>query len=302
MKNVQIKPSRNPILRFLRSLGGLLIDRLLIVDHLLSTDKIQIEEMYQSRVSDCESTNLTIFARYSNQGSLSANEWDTLRFLSKRDCKLVLVSNSKLDEIEISKLLEELHLLIIVRKNIGRDFGAFRDALKTVKPLGRYSSLLLLNNSVYWDVSKLHQFFQESSRFFKADIVGLTDSFQKSHHLQSYFLFFRGDNWKSFLNQELRHWKNWRFKRSVVEFGERGLSKRALKFDLILKSMYSYSDLIVDSADIDYLSNLIRLGVKLNPTQHLWETLHKHNFPGVKISLLDSNPANLPKIPFDPRN
>jgi hypothetical protein len=117
-----------------------------------------------------------------------------------------------------------------------------------------------------WDCEKLGQILQLQVNLMDGDLIGLTDSFQRSYHLQSYFLYFKGDKWQEFISREILNWRNWHFKRSIVEYGERGLSKRASKYGLKLEAVFSYSKLSDDSEEIDYLQNLKKLQINLNPT------------------------------------
>ena len=225
-----------------------------------------------------------------------------MNLFAASDNEVIVVTNSRIDENEVKRLVEQLNNVVITRKNRGRDFGAFRDGLLTREISDTYLSLLLINNSMLWDIAKLEKILDSDLTSVDNDMTGLTDSNQRSHHLQSYFLYFHGEKWQTFLTNEISHWKNWHFKRSIVHFGERGLSRRAVISGLQIGAIFPYSKLLESAVHLDYLSQLIESGVNLNPTQHFWELLIAKSFPGVKISLLDTNPARLPKVPNDPRS
>lgn len=296
-----MRPSTNSFSRLTRAFVGSLFDRFLLLDNLIAGNVSQVSSIYNPDSAKKTSKNLIIFSRYSKVNALSSNELDLVEVLSKRDAELILVSNSPLNENDVKTLSKRFSLKILIRKNIGRDFGAYRDALKHQLELAQYSNLILLNNSIFWDCGKLEVVLDSLEIENKGDIFGLTESLQRTYHLQSYFLYFRGLNWPNFIGSEINYWKNWIFKRSIVEFGERGFSKRAIKSGMILEAVYPYPKLVKQSLDIDYLRDVHRLKLHLNPTQHYWEALARNSFPGVKLSLLDVNPAGLPKVPRDPR-
>ena len=299
---MKILPSTNRYLRLTKYLVGMMLDSCLYFDHLLSKRDSLIEINYPARFIPSSHDRLIVFARFSNSDELLSNEWDLLNLLSKKNSHIIVVSNSPINSGDIARLTDVPHLGVIIRRNIGRDFGAYKDVLKSGILLDRYDSLLFINNSMHWDCQKLDLILDSKIDRHNCDILGLTDSFQRSYHLQSYFIYFNGPKWHKFLEDESNIWKNWHFKRSIVEYGERGLSKRALKCGLNLDAIYPYSELVVQSKDLDYLSCFQEKRINLNPTQHFWETLKTNSFPGVKISLLNSNPARLPRTPDDPRS
>jgi hypothetical protein len=298
---MKIKPSSNRVIRTLKSVTGGALDRFLLLDHLVSSSKSQILRVELPALRAEKSKHLTIYARFADSPHLSKNEWALLNMFTGSGHDAIVVTNSRINESEVQRLVEELKITVITRKNRGRDFGAFRDALLLQGIDERYSSLLLVNNSMLWDCEKLKNILETDLTGMESDIIGLTDSFQRSYHLQSYFLFFHGDKWENFLSAEIFNWKNWHFKRSIVHFGERALSKRAVTSGLKIGAVFSYSKLLESAFQLNYLDHLIQSEVNLNPTQHFWELLIANSFPGIKISLLDSNPARLPKVPNDPR-
>jgi hypothetical protein len=298
---VKIKPSPHRAIRLFRSATGDLLDGFLLVDNLFSSSKSQILTIELPSALSRKSKHLVIYARYGDTPHLSTNEWLLLNMFAESENEIVVVSNSSIDEDEVKKLVEQLEIVVITRKNRGRDFAAFRDAILFREIEDKYSSLLLINNSVLWDCEKLKNIMEAGLMNLETDMIGLTDSFQRTYHLQSYFLYFHGHKWQSFLSNEVSSWKNWHFKRSIVHFGERGLSKRAVKRGLKIGAIFPYSMLLKNASRLDYLDQLIKSEVKLNPTQHFWELLFADSFPGFKISLLETNPARIPRVPKDPR-
>jgi lipopolysaccharide biosynthesis protein len=122
---------------------------------------------------------------------------------------------------------------VIQRKNISLDFGSWKLAWDFLKScfgwIDRYDQLILANDSVYGP------FFPLVSIFFKMqslnlDFWSLTSSFEKTYHLQSYFLVFEKAAFKSHALEEF--WRKFIFYRSkprVIREYELGLSHFAKK-------------------------------------------------------------------------
>jgi lipopolysaccharide biosynthesis protein len=119
---------------------------------------------------------------------------------------MVFISNSDLNEAQL-KRVEPLTSTIISRKNVGFDFGAWRDALNTIgwEKVRTYDEIVFANNSCFGPVFPMGNMFstmQKSGADFWA-ITDFPDSPQSPRaeaailenrhipaHLQSYFMVF----------------------------------------------------------------------------------------------------------------
>jgi hypothetical protein len=157
------------------------------------------------------------------------------------------------------------------------------------------------------------------------DLVGICDSFQHAHHLQSFFVLCHGPLLKS--GEFTRALRNYNFpvaKRDVVQFGELLLSSEAVTVGGRLIALCPYEDLaaawliglprkiarekglllslgmssdaahqLVEQHFLSVLTSLQR-GEPLNPSHVFWEEMLLHDVGVVKRELLLSNPADVP--------
>jgi hypothetical protein len=128
------------------------------------------------------------------------------------------------------------------------------------------------------------------------------DSWQTSWHVQSFAfgIDFASES-SSIIFSKVR---NVRMKRTLVRYGEIALAQNLLDQGFKLNVMIKYEKLIslfesgtVVNSNRSEISDLIRAGVNLNPSQHFWSECMALGFPGLKRSLVESNPANLRSRP-----
>lgn len=201
----------------------------------------------------------------------------------------------------------------MIRKNQGRDFGAFQDAwlyLSKNPMFKEYTNLILLNDSVY----PLENLIDTTwSKFLVGEsnkVVGLTDSYQNGYHLQSYALnipklVINMDWWEKFwLN-----YPSWGGTAVAIKYGEIGLSQLIIQNNIELKAIHSIIELRSYSASeefyneikstcSEYASKLILSTIlqtfnqsisKISPTHHLAIPLLIMGFPFIKRDLLEAN-------------
>ena len=80
---------------------------------------------------------------------------------------------------------------IVRRPNIGYDFGSWATALDRYPSIAEGSQILLLNDSLAGPFAPIDHLLERFDRT-AADVWGMTDSTQFTHHLQSYCLGFKG--------------------------------------------------------------------------------------------------------------
>ncbi len=233
----------------------------------------------------------------------------------------------KIDVIFITTLLSEESRnwvksnlsCLIIRKNVGRDFGAWKDAIAilTRKSLiDCCSQLYLVNDSLILMSNCLNKdrFIKEFINDDFTDVIGLTESWQPRYHLQSYFLKFN----KNVIISDTFHlfWKNYSLinsrEYSIIN-GEIGLSQLLLKSGYQLKAIYSISGLW-RKENVDRLLKVV-LNMKypernkvmqdifndffdysfneINPSHRLWPLLLVDDCPVLKRDLIEKNPDEL---------
>ena len=261
---------------------------------------------------------VAVFVHYDAAGEVQPYLLPYLQALHERGFDTVFVSNSGKLTKPARALLEPLCAAILVRRNIGYDFGAMRDGLDYVdaKPEGT-DMLLVLNDSVYGPLCDMTPLL-EAIDFTKADVWGATESYQNRYHLQSYFIAagpaaLASKAWKGF-------WKSVRPVRNklwVILNYEVGMTRTMLKFGLRCAAVVPYKSLIArldatplvrrdadEPKDTDpfvinrktHLTHVLFSAshrVPLNPTAELWRQLMEIRFPFIKRELLRDNPARV---------
>jgi hypothetical protein len=146
--------------------------------------------------------------------------------------EIIVVINTSTKFLKIDK--REFPTLL--RPNRGRDLAAFRDVLQLTKNVGLNSTVILLNSSCFWSAEKLMNVL--SQQINRSAINFMTDSYQGTYHIQSYFLtipFNYLDMTRDFFNNNIR---NWKFKRTAVIMGEKKLHKYLSELSIPINALY----------------------------------------------------------------
>jgi lipopolysaccharide biosynthesis protein len=263
------------------------------------------------------------FVHYDRRGRLHDYVLYYLKCLRGAGFEIVFVSNAPLLPAESVAKLKPLCALILRRKNIGYDFAAYKDAIGTVGNVADLDELLLVNDSVYGPFEDMAAIISRCDPE-RAAVWGITDSWFRRFHLQSYFLLFT----RPALTSEIfaRFWKNVRYvqsKRWIIEKYEIGLSRAMIQNELRCAALYPYrrvaQALMTFVADMrkeaqaddnprepvwteqqkfaTNLSGAVELGLPLNSTHHLWDYLiGELACPFLKRELLERNPMNVPSL------
>jgi lipopolysaccharide biosynthesis protein len=263
------------------------------------------------------SRSVAIFCHYDGKGIVHPYVEYYLKSLVVAGFRVHVVSNAPhLSRVERAKLAP-LCTSVILRRNVGHDFGAYKEAILGLPDRHAIDRLLVANDSVYGPLNSLDAVVSRMSPDV-ADVWGLTDSFEIRYHLQSYFLLFhaaalRDPSFEAF-------WKEVPFssmKWSVIHCGEVGLTQRLAAAGLRMKCLYPYEDvtarfqqLLRESRALTrediraehrerlrLLADAVDAGIPLNPANFFWEVLINHmSFPFIKRDLLEVNPAQLPGV------
>jgi hypothetical protein len=144
-------------------------------------------------------------------------------------CSVTVVVNGAPSTVLIAAL-KPIAAQIIIRNNIGRDFGAYKDAVLTLidqEAAGACSleRLIIANDSVYYFSRGLDEMARRLTEN-EADFCGVCESNEIRYHLQSFILSFNKpvlssaafrDYWRKFLPIGTRQW--------AISKGEIGLSR-----------------------------------------------------------------------------
>ena len=107
--------------------------------------------------------------------------------------KVIFISNSKISKDQEDGLKKELVDEVLLRKNIGFDFAAWRDGMNYIgfNSLVDYDSVTLMNDTCIGPLWDLKEYFEKFENKIDIDFWGMTN-FRKTkyfkEHLQSYFV------------------------------------------------------------------------------------------------------------------
>lgn len=259
-----------------------------------------------------------VFVHFDDRGVVKQHTRCYLSALRQAGFGIIFVTNAANLEPESAQWLSEHCALILIRRNRGYDFGAYRDGIAAFFQTGIKADLLLLaNDSVYGPLVGLGELFDRMD-FSRADVWSLTDSWQHRYHLQSFFLVFGpaalaspdfADFW-----QRVR---NVRSKWAAIYFYELWMTHRMQSAGLRCAAIWDYFTLLgtlqeahnapppdgsvtteqeVRRLAAERVLSCWRRRIALNPTSDLWLPLLQDGFPFIKRELLRLNPGSVPDL------
>ncbi len=267
---------------------------------------------------------VALFMHFDGRGLIREQVLHYIRELKAAERDVVFVTNSGQLQPAALRAAQALCSAVIVRKNIGYDFGAWRDALEHLGlPRAETEEVILANDSVFGPILPLADTLQRID-YSKADIWGLTESWQVRYHLQSFFLAFgpaalRAEAFRDFWAQVMPV----PMKTYIVREYEVGITQAMTAGGLRCAAVWRYDELVrmVGRGEIDKLVEeeetdlgkadpihitrkiqvlRIRDGVArrvaLNPTSDLWRQLLLAGFPFIKRELLRDNPTRVEDV------
>jgi lipopolysaccharide biosynthesis protein len=231
--------------------------------------------------------------------------------------RILFISTSpKLPEDEAAKVLHHVWK-VLHRRNIGYDFGSYKDGIRLIGPLDKVESLILMNDSCYgplFDLAGIEQRAQANG----PNILGVTDGWWKDYHLQSYFLRIDShavrsqafDNfWRTLLPYLPRtlaiRLGEIRFTQYLVRHGltadvlcpYQAVASRAM--ELILDRLAGNTAQLLPSERryLETVAREISNGTPLNAMHSFWDVLIvEFGCPFIKRNLLRQNPARIPGL------
>jgi len=266
-----------------------------------------------------------VFAHWDGAGDVRPHVLHHIRALAAAGLSVVFVTNAGFLRPDAQEALKLVCAGIIVRRNVGYDFGAWREGIEQLAlPRDNTAMVVIANDSVYGPLRSLNELFA-SIDFDAADVWGCTDSWQSRYHLQSYLMAFSprvvaSDAWRRFWSGVVPTWsKTW-----LIRLFEIGLTQSMLKAGFTCRAIWPYKTLIKD-VDLALLrdrkpddddtgpnmadpivqvrrKHVLRLREAvadrspLNPTSDLWRQLLMARFPFIKRELLRDNPSHVPDV------
>ncbi len=274
-------------------------------------------ERWDGRRSLAGARRVAVFVHYDRAGTIHDYVLYYLRQLRAAGFEVVFVSNAPSLAGPALETVRGLCAVVARRRNVGYDFGAFKDGIGLVGDLAGLDELVLANDSVYGPFHDLEGILRQADGA-RASVWGITDSWEISYHLQSYFLLFKAE--------ALRHpafarfWRGVRYVQSkswVIRRYEVGLSRTLIRGGLRCAALFPYrqaaariSEAVRASGALDgqtlgrrhreYLAalcNAVDRGIPLNGSHYFWDYLiGEMGCPFLKRELLQKNPAQVPFV------
>ena len=247
--------------------------------------------------------SLALYMHWSPTGGVSDMVLGQLAAWRACGFDVVFVTNASPSPLDWNKAGQNT-VLRVARDNVGRDFGAWRDALAVVlQARPSPGEVLLANDSVLGPIRPMAP-VMAALRAGGDGLFGLTENRGGGPHLQSYALLARGDAAVRDVAAHLAACQPSRSKWRLVQMGEIGLTRHMLERGHRVAALFGY-DRITGALRPD---DLRPFGPRfaepdavdrypLNPTHHLWRVLiERFRFPFLKTELVRRNPGRLPGV------
>jgi lipopolysaccharide biosynthesis protein len=247
--------------------------------------------------------SMALYPHWSPDGRISSMVRRQVRLWREAGFACVFITNAN-PPTEDWNAIGENTVLRIRRANVGRDFGAWRDAAAiALQRFGIPQELLLTNDSILGPFLPLAPLV-DAWRAGGDGFFGLTESLGGGVHLQSYALLGRGEKAVGEMLSHLAALKDTRSKWQLVQRGEIGLTQRMLRAGVPCWALFGQERLAA-LADAPtrariaprYSSPEAFARVPFNPCHHLWrELVEGMGYPYLKTELIRRNPGRLPGV------
>ena len=267
---------------------------------------------------------IVLFLHFDSRGHVREAVFDYIGQLAASGRSVIFITNSgKLDPAAEARLAA-ICGAIVIRRNIGYDFGGWRDTIEHFGlPHADTEEIIIANDSVFGPVRPLETTLLRLD-YDKADVWGLTESWQRRYHLQTYFVAFRP---RAIRAPEFRQF--WASvipapaKSYVIGRYEVGMTQAMIKAKLRVEVLWPYEALTklitrdqlegyfaaetgagarFDPLELTRWLHILRLRdaiarrEALNPTSDLWRHLLLSGYPFIKRELLRDNPTRVEDV------
>ena len=216
-----------------------------------------------------------VYVGFDAHGRIRPDVLEQIKSLSRYyNIVYVTTSHEKISKDPLFLSLKKYTYKILIRSNIGYDFGSWRAGiLELDEEIKESESLLLMNDSLYGPINSLDT-VMERTLLHEADIVCMTQNMVGGQHAQSYFT---------------------SYKRSII-------TSKLFKVFWQTLPIYACKFALIKECEIYWTNRLIKEGYKLaalfdtrcfgNQTHINWkELIVDHGFPFVKNELILRNPV-----------
>ncbi|MCB9358704.1 hypothetical protein H6503_02120 [Candidatus Woesearchaeota archaeon] len=248
---------------------------------------------YGSEQEQIKRNNICFFAHYDVDNKIDDHVIYYIRKLHEIGTDIILISTCKNIDNNSIKKASVYCSKIILRENTGRDFGSWYCGIANTDISG-YDNIILANDSVYGPLFGLDEIMKKMQEF---DVWGITDSYEISHHLQSYFLVFKRRTVRKLMEfmENIEDIKN---KRRLIIKYEIGITKFMQRYGFTVGALCKYeevSEFAYKFSDLKLKMHMRRFFV--NPSHFFWkELIEEFRCPFLKVELLRDNPNKLSNI------
>jgi len=225
-------------------------------------------------------SRICYFSSFDKDGIVDAHVFHYLRELYSNGFSVIFVTTSCQIKTRDQDRLRDLTKAIIHRENLGHDFFSWKIGLKLFPPHSSTERVLFANDSVYGPAFPLG-YYIDKMEMTSWEMVGMTDSWERRYHVQSYFLYCKSGIIRSgFLERFFGNVRVISDKAKLVELYEMGFSRQLLVEGFDIGALIDYRALFrnfalsVPAIDIKYIND---------PTMFFWEIiLSQHLSPFIK--------------------
>ncbi len=193
-------------------------------------------------VNPSKKRRLVIYAAYDADGFVDKADIDYIQALQEVADNIIYIADNELIAGEAEKISKEV-CYIKAEKHGEYDFGSYKRGFMYAKEHGMLDDideLILCNDSCYAPIHPFKPIFDKMQNE-QIDFWGITENIEIARHIQSYFMVFRPQVFKS---QEFENFlasvKPQKQVRDVIENYEIGLSQSLIKANFICKAYIPY--------------------------------------------------------------
>jgi lipopolysaccharide biosynthesis protein len=282
------------LLRFIRNASLLLATKAILGLQLTLGHVRRLRSQIRSSSDGADpiksSADHAVYVHYDADGVIHDYVFEQLKQLVLANFRVTFVSNApSISERDLESIRPYCRILIL-RRNVGYDFGAYKDGLASIDSLADCRSLLIMNDSVYGPLRPLSGILNNANDE-NVDVWGITDSWEVAYHIQSYFVVFYHRSLKSAAFRDF--WQKLPYvndKRWVIENAEVKLTQLLVRQKLkasVLCPYWTVASTVLAKLDsterrarphahqtfCDELESNLITGHPMNQSYFFWDTL-----------------------------